>query len=356
MATSMTTSMQQVVFSFALEDLTWTTDGQDVRVRLFYQHPGQTVIDTTLAAVNGKATLYETRELVERYMRHMAIARMYPLQIQHLQGTAWQADASITVLFCEKTLALPDGGLERFLLRHFLSTISAKVLPTDGDTVERLFFVHPNGTPPNPSMHVTFVDAQGEVSSEDVDLEASYNASLTNLFVCEFSLEALRSAIGGAGDIIAVTVSVGERHMEYYRPARKPHLAFEFLNAFNVRESAYLCASVNRKTEDGRKIARVGGKLAIYDRRTATSYEVQTAPLSFEQADWLDQLITSPDVRLLDGTPVVVTDGEAACSNNNAEMNSMKFTFTESDQRHSIAYRQEVANVFTVPPHSYQFS
>ena len=144
--------------------------------------------------------------------------------------------------------------------------------------------------------------------------------------------------------------------MEYYRPARREHVAFRFLNAFNVMESAYLNAIVNRKTDDGRKLANVSGSLVHYDRKPVTEYEVETSPLSFEEASWIDQLITSPEVTLLDGTSVIITDGKAECHNDNSELNKAKFTYKELDQRHTITTEQEAANVFTVPPHSYQFS
>lgn len=357
MMATLTTQTTAFAMSSALQDLVWSTAETELHIRISFQqtvsNPVYCLIDTTLAAVNGQVKLYETRELVERYMRLKGMARMYPLNIQHIEGSAWHTDAVMTVIFCEKNIVTDD--LSQWLEEHFLSTITAKNLPTDENTVEQLFFVQPQGTPPNPSLHVSYIDDSGAVEAEDVEMLANYNPSLTNLFVCEFSLAAIKEAVTAASSIIAVTVSVGNRHMEYYRPARKENVAFRFLNAFNVFESAYLSAVVARKTEDGRKIARLAGGLAHYDRRPVTEYEVQTAPLSFEEASWIDQLVTSPDVRLLDDTPLIIVDGEALCANDNAEMNSAKFTYKERDERHSMAFSPQ-ANIFTVPPHSYQFS
>lgn len=356
MASSLNPTPAAFCLSSMLPDLRWSTDEAEVRVRLYYQHPAQILIDTTLTAANGFVKLYETRELVERYMRHRGIARLYPLYVQHYENQYWQGDGALTVLFCEKNLSLPGGSASEWLERNFLSTISVKPLPSIEQAVEQLYFVQPQGTPPNPSLHVTFIDDQGNTASSDIELSANYNPSLTNLFVCEFSLAALLSSIGNAVTIIGVTVSVGSRHMEYYRPARSENVAFRFLNAFNVMESAYLNAIVNRKTDDGRKLANVSGSLVHYDRKPVTEYEVETAPLSFEEASWIDQLITSPEVTLLDGTPVIITDGKAECHNDNSELNKAKFTYKELDQRHTITTAQQAANIFTVPPHSYQFN
>lgn len=357
MATSLNTQILAFYLSSTLPStLQWTTDQQEVRVRLYYQHPGQCLIDTTLTAANGLVKLYEVRELIERYMRNKGIARLYPLYVQHYENQYWQSDGVMTVIFCEKNLTLPNDSASQWLESNFLSTLTAKTLPTDEDTVEQLYFVQPQNTPPNPSLHVTYIDDEDNVASEDITLEASYNASLTNLFVCEFSIATIKAAIVDAVNVIAVTVSVGNRHMEYYRPARRENVGFIFRNAFNVAESAYLNAVVSRKTEDGRKIARVDGHLAHYDRKPVTEYEVETSPLSFEEASWIDQLITSPEVNLLDGTAVIITDGTAECNNDNAEMNAAKFSFKELDERHTIATAQQTANIFTVPPHSYQFS
>ena len=357
--TALDTQIPAFCLSSMLPDLRWSTDQADVRVRIYYQHPAELLIETTLAAHNGFATLYESRELIERYMRHKGLARAYPINVQHFadgNGNYWQGDGALTVLFCEKNLVLPNDSPTEWLERNFLSTITVKQLPSISETVEQLYFVQPQGTPPNPLLHVTYIDEQGATMVTDMSLTADYNASLTNLFVCEFSVAALLDSIMDAVTIIGVTVSVGNRHMEYYRPARREHVAMRFLNAFNVMESAYLNAVVNRKTDDGRKLANVSGSLAHYDRKPVTEYEVQTAPLSFEEASWIDQLITSPEVTLLDGTAVIITDGSAECHNDNNELNKAKFTYRELDQRHSVATAQQAANIFTVPPHSYQFT
>lgn len=355
--TSLNTQIKAFYLSSAVPDLQWQTDADEVQIRLYYQHTGNTLFESALTSTAGFVSLYETREIIERYMRLNGIARLYPLQVEHRENDSWRLDASMTIIFCEKNIKLDehDYSTSGWLQDHFLSTLTAKVLPTDDDTVEQLFFVQPQGTPRNPSLHVAYIDDDDNIASSDITLQASFNPSQTNLFVCEFSIADIKSAITDAVNIIAVTVSVGSRHMEYYRPARRENVAFRFLNTFNVMESAYLAAVVSRKTEDNRKIAHLNGKLAPYDRKPVTEYEVETAPLSFEEASWIDQLITSPDVRLLDGTPLIITDGEAVCNNNNAEMNSAKFTYRELDQRHSISGQEPAPNIFTVPPHSYQF-
>lgn len=359
--TSFITQIPAFVLSSALPDLSWSTDQEEVRVRLYYQYPAEIIIDTTLTAYNGYVTLYGLRDLIERYMMQNGLTRAYPIAIQHYvdeNGSYWQGDGALTVLYCEKNIKLlsQQDSAGQWLERNFLSTLTAKPLPSDENTVEQLYFVHPQGTPSDPALHVTYRDSQGEVNTADITLTASYNASLTNLFVCEFSIAAIKAAIVGAVTVIAVTVSVGSRHMEYYRQARRENIAFRFRNAFNVFESAYLSAAINRKTDDGRKLAHVDGHLAHYDRRPVTEYEVQTSPLSFEEASWIDQLITSPEVSLLDGTAVIITDGTAECQNDNSELNKAKFTYKELDQRHTVTTAQQAANIFTVPPHSYQFA
>lgn len=359
MATTLNPTPAAFCLSSMLPDLRWSTDQAEVRVRLYYQHPAEILIDTTLTAANGFVKLYETRDLIERYMRHNGLARAYPINIQHLvedNGNYWQGDGALTVLFCEKNLSLPNNSTSEWMERNFLSTISVKPLPSIDEAVEQLYFVQPQGTPPNPSLHVSYINGDGNVETSDILLSASYNPSATNLFVCEFSINSLLAQLTDAAAIVGVTVSVGNRHMEYYRPARSEHVAFRFLNAFNVMESAYLNAIVNRKTDDGRKLANVSGSLTHYDRKPVTEYEVETSPLSFEEASWIDQLITSPEVTLLDGTSVIITDGTAECHNDNSELNKAKFAYKELDQRHTITTAQQAANIFTVPPHSYQFN
>lgn len=353
---SLVTQLQAFYLSSDIPDLRWSATGDELRVRVLYQPTGDLLLESSLTVRGGFVRIYETRDLIERYMRLNAIARLYPLQIEHMENGSWHNDASMMVIFCEKKISMgTNSSVSAWLQENFLSTLKAKVLPTEESTVEQLFFVQPQGTPPNPSLHVTYINSSDAVVTRDISLVANYGASLTNLFVVEFSVDSIKVAIPAAVNVIGVTVSVGSRHMEYYRPARRENVAFRFRNAFNVMESAYLSAAVSRKTEDGRKIAHVTGNLAHYDRKPVTEYEVQTAPLSFEEASWIDQLITSPDVRLLDDTQLIITQGEAVCNNDNAELNSAKFSYKELDEKHSIAASEKV-NVFTVPPHSYQFA
>jgi len=61
MATSLIYT-QAFWLSSALQDLSWSTDQQQVHVRLYYQHTGQILLETTLAAIGGTARLYQTRE------------------------------------------------------------------------------------------------------------------------------------------------------------------------------------------------------------------------------------------------------------------------------------------------------
>lgn len=355
--TSLITQIPAFILSSALPELSWSTDQEEVHVRICCQNMDSLLLDVTLATNNGKVSLYETRQLVEQYMLHNGIARLYPLKIMHEETGNWQSDGDITVIFCEKNIKLLSqmDSVGQWLERNFLSTITTKPLPSNENQVEQLYFVHPQGTPADPVLHVSYVNSEGNIETTEITLDASYSTSSTNMYVCEFSVAAAKAAIVGAAEIVAVTVSVGSRHMEYYRPARKENISFRFRNAFNVFESAYLSAAVNRKTDDGRKIANIAGKVALYDRKPVTEYEVQTAPLSFEEASWIDQLITSTEVTLLDGTPVIITDGSAECHNDNAELNSAKFTYKELDQRQTLSYMRPV-NIFTVPPHSYQFS
>lgn len=360
MATTLITQTARFYLTSGIpQDLRWATDQQAIWVQIYagpWSPETVMMIKTQLVPVEGFVTLYEIRELLERYMLSFKESRLFPVHVQHSEnGTNWTEAATWTVVYCEKNINLQGMSPSVWLERNFLSTLTAKVLPTNDDVMEQLFFVQPANAPATPLLHVTYIDDEDVVQATDITLQANYPASDANLYCVQFSVAAVKAAVAAAVDVIAVTLSVGNRHMEYYRPSRRENVGFVFRNAFNVMESAYLSAVITRKTEDGRKLANVSGTLAHYDRKPVTEYEVQTSPLSFEEASWIDQLITSPEVTLLDGTPLIITDGNAECHNDNSELNAAKFSYKELDQRHTIIAAAPVANIFTVPPHSYQF-
>lgn len=88
----------------------------------------------------------------------------------------------------------------------------------------------------------------------------------------------------------------------------------------------------------------ISGKSRFYNQSTAKTYEVQTRPLTSDEAEWMDQLFSSYDVFRIkpDATndvdplvldPILITDCTCEVQNGDEKLNTVKFTWRYTDNR-----------------------
>lgn len=354
MATSLTTTIPASCMSSQLPDIVWSTSAVSLTVGLWDANGDTRFVEVTLTAVSGSVKLWEVREAVERRMRSANEQRMN-LRVQWKEPSAesWSSQA-VRVHYCDIEM---DGSADTWLTTHFLTTQAWKPLPLDGRT-ETLSFYHPTtGVDVSAELMAVCRHANGVVRAYElpgqetvlsVDQVQTYSWTLADM------QELADEEAGEAVEIAAVTIRVGQRVMNYYR-SPSPNLVMGFRNCFNVAEWAALNCATKRKVKDERKQAMVARNATLYDPHRTVEYEVQTAALSMSHALWLDQLLTSHSAWLADGTAVVITDGEMAASDDNAVLNTCKFTWRRASGRAHIVVETPDDGIFT-DEFTYQFN
>jgi len=83
------------------------------------------------------------------------------------------------------------------------------------------------------------------------------------------------------------------RHFNIFFTDEKPTETFMFLNSFGEQETLYLFGSTTIKTEIERSEAISGRTTQFYDETVKVKHEVETAPLTYEEAKWVSQMLTS---------------------------------------------------------------
>ena len=342
--------------SSQLPDPEWSSSSEHVLVELYDTSEGIQFLLVTLTPHDGRVRLWELREAVEQHMRSMDVSLItLEVRIAEVGDSESTTSATVNVVYCDKDVI---GAAALWLDNRFLSTVDWKPLPPEG-AAETLYFVERvTGADVTPSINVAYRGASGEVQHLTIAASEPLTADGSVQSVT-FDMATVAARVGAVVDgpftVLALTVHVGHRAMQYYREAPEANASFLFLNCFNVPEWARLTCSTTTKTKDERKLGRVGRRRVLYNPSREVEHEVQTSPLEMAHAAWIDQLITSPGVWLADGTPVVITEGECAVSDDNGALNSAKFTWLCSDGRGLLQVTARALRIFT-SAFTYQFT
>ena len=351
----MTTQLAARLMSSQLPDLVFTTSAARLTVALYDPAGDERFLEVTLHATSGAVTLYEVRDVVEQRMRALDEARMNMRVLWKEPDAASWTSQGVAVHYCDKDV---NGDALTWLDTHVLSTLDWKPLPPSGVSETLYFYERVQGADVTPSMTVSYRGSDGTVSHLTIAASeplTSTDAVQSVTWTVATVRQRVAAVVDGEFTVLAVTVRVGERTMQYYRAEPLPNASFLFLNCFNVPEWAWLTCSTVTKTKDERKVGFVARRRVLYNPSRAVEHEVQTSALPLEHARWIDQLFTSGSVWLADGTPVVVTEGECGVSDDNGALNSVKFTWLRADGRGSLTVTARAARIFT-EEFTYQFT
>jgi hypothetical protein len=136
-------------------------------------------------------------------------------------------------------------------------------------------------------------------------------------------------------NVRGVEYQIGNRHFNFFFTDEQPTDVFTFLNAFNIEERAYLYGATTIKTEIDRSEAVCGNETQFYDETLKVKNEVETAPLPYDEAKWLSQMLTSKKVSraMGDGTfeEILISDITSEVSDSDKDLIRLKFSWKYAD-------------------------
>ncbi len=124
------------------------------------------------------------------------------------------------------------------------------------------------------------------------------------LYIPLFILEDVRQRVIEAKKISAmtllfVTVHCGERSATFFiDPALTDVVPFYYLNCFGVVEHIALPRITTEKIKSDRSVSTLGKSSRFYDVTTSKEYEVESGPLTSDECLHVEQIFTSPMVRI----------------------------------------------------------
>lgn len=342
-----------VVLSSDLPDINIFTDHEFADFRLLAG--GATLLEGRYYALNGSTVVSDISSIVEHFLAGNTDNNLFEFDIEATAGGE-TATAKMNVLYCDKAtgLFLPDVWLkENFLtLSPFRRLAPESYINLSWYTTEKEGIMF--------RVYATFLNDKGQRDTYFYAHSGNGQIAHINGIMSELVyLSDIRKKIISAKKIESltlqsVTVRCGERSATFFiDPALAGIVPFFYLNCFGVVEQLSLQRTTTEKVKADRSIATLGRSSQFYDVTTSKEYEVVSAALTSDECLQVEQMLTSPSVRIPYGPntslydndfdariPILITDFTSELSDTDEKLNSVKFTWRFAENRPKIAAPQ----------------
>ena len=358
MATTINTTFSSIYLTSHLpEEISITTDQASVEVSLFLN--SSKVFSSVYYPYEGEVIVRDISSIIESHMSELRYS-MTTLRIEAKEPevkpetVTYDEEGNMHISFDDTTsepvIESTDDinvvfsrfkstiSTEYFLRTHFLTTRKSALIPRRAsmnlsycadESEEGLNYaiIH-YSTPTLPSQILScshmFEGSQFESSTiVSNSLSHAYFKSLVDRVM------KIDSIVHG------VEYHIGSRQFNLFFTDEQPSESFTFLNAFNILETVNLFGTTTIKTEVNHSEAVCGHKTQFYDETISKKYEVETAPLQYDEAKWLSEMLTSRYVtRQIDTftqAQVLISDITSEVTDSDKDLIRLKFTWKYAD-------------------------
>ncbi len=338
-----------VVLSSDLPDITVFTDHDFVDVRLSAY--GNVLLAGRYYAMNGTATVSDISSLVEGFLAGNTDENLCEFNIEAFVG-AEIAEQSFTVLYCDKSTGLYDPA--DWLRENFLTLSPVRRLAPDSFINVSWYTTEKECI--SFRVYATFINDKGMrdtyfyVNSGN-GMIAHINGIMNQyIYLSDVRQKVMEVKKLASLTLLSVTVRCGERSATFFiDPALADVVLFYYLNCFGVVEHIALPRITTEKIKSDRSVATLGKSSRFYDVTNSKEYEVESAPLTSDECLQVEQMFTSPAVRIPYGiysslydndfdvlSTILITDFTSELSDTDEKPNSVKFTWRFADNRPKV--------------------
>lgn len=348
MAHRITYKPMGILLTSRLGDLGISVDGTFVDVRLVDPY-GFDILAERYYASGGSVTLYDFGSLIENALRSSG-GTFGSFTLKLLNADSTLADShTYRMLYCDRYTVCTD--VATFLRENFLTTLQFRRLAEGDDLGLTLFAMQGEDT--TTTIHLTYRNVnEAETHITDYTFPSKATADKDGLMFLSIEyaemMSTLCTRLGAkphAVEIVGFTVRCGQRSVTCYidRTLRKGEIFF-FRNCFNTLETLNLPLTTKTKTDVSRSTAVINTRSSFYNQRTTQTHEVESGPLTSDEAEWIAQLFTSYEVfRLvpnlcdpsdpLQVEAVLITDADCIISDSDDKPNTVKFKWRYAEDR-----------------------
>lgn len=356
MATKISTNFGDFAYSSQVNSVAAHTDGSWVDISLYLTSAldDNLVFSERYYPYNGRVTLHDLSSIIEETMRNWeSILAKFRITATSSDGSTDSRD--IAVLYMDRIDTKRGIGL--LAETQFLTT--RKIITVTRDVPVPLFYIR---------CPIEYIDQElivyriirrrrdnGEVSVKFAPQDhAGYGSDFKLQSLTITHKEIVVMAKGSSVyeyDVLGLTIEIGRRSVTILYSDVKPDLQLWFTNMFNCVELAQLRGETTTKTKVKRTEAICDVSVLLYDQSVEQTFEFQAEGLSVETAQWLTELFSSHEVRVLDRPYgdedcfqelyplVLVTESTAEIQDGDDELNKVKFTYRTVKKRPNVGIK-----------------
>ena len=316
----------------------------------------KTLLSGRFYAYNGTVNINDLRSLVESELNASGNSlETFSLTVSYGNETE---TASFNAIYCNRDVVVPE--VDTLLLTNFLTPASARRIAPGalvfvswfaGKNEKLAYYVYCDYIAGGKLGHLSFIAGYANVTAEE-DRIVSVTISCENV-----QKEAARLAKTDV-DVVAFTVRVDERATSFFiDKALTDMRCFYFRNVFNVPDQIYFPAVTTAKTDVERSVAVMHDTSQFYDCSKQQSFEVQSSALAPDECLLADQLFSSLNVRIADGSDdtdfdamrqILITESTCEISDFPEKPDSVKFSWRYVNNNISLPVSSS-SDIFTNP-------
>ena len=334
MAITLKTDFDTIYLSSHLpEEVSYKTDAASLTIDIYVN--SKKVFSSDYYAFEKDVTIRDIRSIVEATMidERLTFCPLKVVATDPQTATTKTIDTKV-VFFLMKTTYGSDGFLREF----FLTTRGTILLPRSGQFKVNFFSKANARATTFALIYYEPIDSPGNV----LTYEYSFTKVLTTkekVLTNELSHSYFKKIVDNDKKtdcrVLGVEYEIGERRIDLFFTDEEPTITIKFLSAFNIMETAYLWGTTTTKTEVDRSETVCGHQTSFYDETIKVIHNVETAPLTHDEAMWLNQMLTSRLVLMptdtYDTVPILITDITSEISDSDKDLVRLKFSWKYAD-------------------------
>lgn len=328
-----------LLFSSDVPDIQISTDHDFVDVRL--RCDTLELLSERFYAVQGIVTIRDVAPLINQVFQSDIECDMAEVSIEVSAGEETANPVTFSTIYCNRDTDLYDPA--EWLAENFLTTVRSRRIAPNGWL--RLSWYARRQESIAVSVLITYLNDIGQRQTYEWQYRGNNQSAAADSILSEhIKMEEIIAAIKSQGNsnpnIQSFTVQCGHRMATYYvDPALADVPVFHFTNCFNRQEQLPLQCTTTAKIKKDHAIATLGNEAQFYNVTLGKEYETQTAPLTSDECELMEQMLTANDVRIpyrkggnyesdyFSMKPILITDFTSEISNGDEKLNSVKFTW-----------------------------
>lgn len=330
----------KLLFSSDVPDISIATDHAfaDVQIRC----NTLVLLSGRFYAIHNMVTVREVASLVGHLFQNDPEFNKADITIEASSEGEVAEKVTFTVICCHRKLDLYEPT--EWLAENFLTIVRSRRIAPAGWL--NLSWYAAQSESLTVYVRINYLDDNGRSQSYRLTQSGtSQTAPTAGIRSVYIRMEDIRAALIKKCNIanpqvVCFTVECGQRRMTFYvDPSLSETPVFHFTNCFNVLEQLPVQCVTTAKIKKDHAIARLGNEVQLYDVTLSKEYETQTGPLTSDECEQMEQMLTANAVHLLfwkstnweadvySIKPILITDFTSEFTNSDDKLNTVKFTW-----------------------------